>query len=132
MNLFDLWLRFMKWVLIIAFPLMVLVLVSLPVVDRLSPWPEAETMMDERIEDGFRLCVGMSSAGQRSYLLPNQAELVTVLGSSAQDEQALTMETSRAGFWFVLIFVVGCVGLSLRFSIPHILVKIKSSRTSRS
>ena len=138
MVLFDLWLRFMKWGLIIAFPVMTLVFVCLPIVDRLIPWQEAEAAVDDRFGDGIRLCVGMGSSStatkserQRSFMLLNRMEVATVFGSSAGKEQVVTVESSRFAFWFVLLFVFMCAVLSIRFSFPQISAKIKSSRTSR-
>lgn len=138
MNLLDLWLRFMKWVLIGVFPLMIFVFASLPVIDRLSPWPEAEAILEERFGGGIRLCVGMGSSStsteserQRSFLLVDRMEVATVYGSTTRRDQALTVEASRFAFWFVLVFVAVCVGLSIRFSIPRITAKIKTSRTRR-
>ena len=138
MNLLDLWLRFMKWGLIVAFPMMVIVFASLPVIDRFSPWPDAEAALEERFGGSVRLCVGMDSsstamesARQRSYLLVNRGELVTVSGSTTGIDQALKVETSRFAFWFVYVFVAACIGLSIRFSIPQITARIRSSRTGR-
>ena len=139
MNLFNLWLRFMKWGLIVTFPLMILVFASLPVIDRLSPWPEADEALEERFGEGIRLCVGMGASSsfieserQRSFLLVNRMGMATVYGSATGREQTLTVEASRFAFWFALVFVAACVGLSIGFSIPQITAKIKASRTSSS
>ena len=124
----------MKWGLVINPPLLLLAFVSLLVIDRLSPWPEAEAAIEERLGGGVRLCVGMgtlmtaqSSERQRSFLLLSRANMITVFGQSKQE---VTMESSRFAFWFVLLLVAGCVWLSIRFSYPQIRAKIRSSEVA--
>lgn len=137
-DLLNLWLRFMKWGLILAFPLMILVFASLPVIDRLSPWPEADAILEERFGGSIKLCVGINlssssteSERQRSFLLVNRMEMATVYGSTTGRDHVLTVEASKFAFWFVLVFVAACVGLSIRFSIPQITATIKTSRMIR-
>lgn len=116
MALFDLWLRLMKWGFVASSsPSFAASGSSSPfLIDRLSPWLEAESAIEERLAlgGGVCLCVGMgtsmtaqSSERQRRFLLLRLAKMITVIGQSKQE---VAMESSRFAFWFVVLFEAGC------------------------
>jgi len=136
MALFDLWLRLMKWGFVASSsPSFAASGSSSPfLLDRLSPWLEAESAIEERLGGGVCLCVGMgtsmtaqSSERQRRFLLLRRAKMITVIGQSKQE---VAMESSRFAFLFVVLFEAGCTWLSIRFSYPQIRAKIRSSEVA--
>lgn len=144
MNLFNLWLKFIKWLLIISPPIMVIAFLALPVIDSVRPWSVAESELAKNGKDGLTICVGMSShfyrsgnkritETQRSYLLLSSRELAFVTETSKSDtttlsdERSVNLETNKGGFWIVPALVSLLVWLSLRFCIPLLVAKFRSS-----
>lgn len=122
MKLIKLSLGFVKWVLTAAILVVVLAFVSLAVVDRVMPWPEAESTMDKTYGEGVRVCVGMSlskygmsSDFQRRYLILSQGRLATISSSFEPMEGTKVLEhhSSRFGFWLVVLVFLSCCGLSI-------------------
>jgi len=142
MNLFDLWLKCMKWGMIITPPIMVLVFIVLPIVDAISPWSVAESELDNYGRGGLAVCVGMSSSHsrttseeisewQRSYLLLTKGELASITEIHERGEKTVSLDSNKWGFWIIPTIFLVLVWLSARFSIPRITSELKPSRTRR-
>lgn len=134
MNLLGLWLSFVKWGLIISAPLLAVLFLLLPIIDRLNPWAEAERAVGEEVH----LCVGMTSwrstnsdgvnsGRQRSYLLPGRGEMIMVTDQGL-DGQDLAIESSKVGFWVLIIVFVTLLTTSIRYSLPTIASRIKQAQ----
>lgn len=141
MNLLDLWLKFMKWGLIITPPAMVIAFIVLPIIDVARPWSVAESELDGYGRGGLAICVGMSSfhsrttneeisESQRSYLLIAKGELASITEIYENGEKTVSLDSSKWGFWIIPIIFLLLVWLSVRFFIPRIATKLKPSRTS--
>jgi hypothetical protein len=141
MNLFDVWLKFMKWGLIITPPVMVIVFITLPIIDAARPWSVADSELNRYGRGGLAICVGMSSFYsrttkeeiselQRSYLLMTKAELVSITETHENGETTVSFDSSKLGFWIIPPIFLLLVWLSARFSIPRIATKLKPIRTS--
>lgn len=138
MNLLCFWRSFVKWGLIVASPLLVVVFLLLPAMDRFSPWAEA----DQAVGEVVHLCVGMTAwrfshsegidkGRQRSYLVPVRRELVTVTDEGLKG-QDLSIESSHVGFWMILLLFAVLLFTSIRYSLPMIASKIKQAQQSSS
>jgi|GEM_PF-5039389 len=136
MNIIDINLKFLKWMLIIAPPLMVATFILLPLYDRAEPWSVGESELKLHYPDGIPLCVGLSSSYsgssgsvesnyQRSYLILNKRVLVTVNDSTENGMSTVSTDTSQWGFWIIQLLFAGLIWISVRFSIPKITSKFK-------
>ena len=141
MSLFNLWLKFMKWGVIITPLVMVIVFIALPIIDVARPWSVAESELDRYGRGGLAICVGMSSShsrttneevseSQRSYLLMTKGELASITETPENGARSVSLDASNWGFWIIPTIVLVLVWLSARFSIPRIATKLKASRTS--
>ncbi len=141
MNLLDLWLKYMKWGLIITPPVMVIVFITLPLIDAVRPWSVAESELDSYGRGGLAICVGISSfhsrttneeisESQRSYLLMTKGEMASITETCENGERTVSLDSSKWGFWIIPAVLLLLIWLSIRFSIPRITSKLKRSRTS--
>jgi hypothetical protein len=120
--------KFFKWSLIIAFPVIVLVFLTLPVIDKISPWDAANSKIQAESSGDFSIyCVGISSSSsgntsieQRSYVSFSPPKIITVTSTDQQNKMQLTLAASTFGFWFVAIFFLSSVALTFFFSLPRI------------
>ncbi len=138
MSIVDLCLKFMKCAVIAAPPIMLVAFVILPFIDYVRPWDVAEVQLKERYRNYLAVCVGMSSSQarcdnddfiekQRIYLLLPRAELASITETIWKAEKTLNADSSRSGFWIVLMLFITFVWLSVRFSLPRIVSILKSA-----
>ena len=129
-NLIKLWRTSIRWMVLIAMPLLAANFLLLPLFALIGASGEETQRLERHIPPGFNVCCGMSFASrldsgvritskQRSFLYPQDFVIISVTEVVSGDSPAeISIERTRFGFWFVIGGVALCLIGTFRWSLP--------------
>jgi len=122
--------KLILWGLIVFPIIMVITFITLPIIDKFSPFEVAKSELEHR-NSRFALCVGISSSKatkngmikshyKRSYMLLSECTVITIFENKTGEGVAVGVSESKITFWILCIFFTLMMYLVFRFSIPRI------------